>query len=277
MRITQIGWIISTALLSLLLSGCLAGRNFVSVERKFAQEQSPTGYHVVGRGETLYSIAWRYGHDYRQLASANGISSPFTIFPGQRIDVSKRVENYRVASSFPPARPPSVNTQVTVTPKPVKKPSKTHVVSKPLPPPAVASVVSPPPTVNMPTDKWIWPAEGELIGRFSVNNPVNKGVDILGKLGEPVLSAAAGTVVYAGQGLRGYGNLVIVKHNDTYLSAYAHTSRILVKEQQVVQIGEKIAEIGSTGTDRVMLHFEIRQNGTPVDPQKYLPKRSYNK
>jgi lipoprotein NlpD len=112
-----------------------------------------------------------------------------------------------------------------------------------------------------------------LIGHFSTKKPVNKGIDIAGALGESVLAAAAGTVVYAGQGLRGYGNLVIVKHNDTYLSAYAHTSRILVSEQEVVKAGQKIAEIGSTGTDKVKLHFEIRRNGKPVDPLRYLPSR----
>lgn len=111
------------------------------------------------------------------------------------------------------------------------------------------------------------------MARFSTKEPVNKGIDISGVLGDSVKAAAAGTVVYAGQGLRGYGNLVIVKHDDAYLSAYAHTSRILVSEQQVVKAGQKIAEKGSTGTDEVKLHFEIRKNGKPVDPLKYLPKR----
>lgn len=240
-----------------LLSGCLSGREFVSVERKFSNEQSATGFHLVERGETLYSIAWRYGIDYRELASANSIYSPYTIYPGQKIDVSGQ------GRSVPaPVRPS------------VENPSKPVAATQPsLPPPAPIIHSAPKSESFSAVIDWKWPANGRLIDRFSTKNPVNKGIDIAGSLGESVLAAAAGTVVYAGQGLRGYGNLVIIKHNDVYLSAYAHTSRILVSEQEVVKAGQKIAEIGSTGTDRVMLHFEIRQNGKPVDPLQYLPKR----
>jgi lipoprotein NlpD len=120
---------------------------------------------------------------------------------------------------------------------------------------------------------WSWPAKGKVIERFSTRNPQNKGIDISGKKGESVNAAAAGTVVYAGKGLRGYGNLVIIKHDAKFLSAYAHTSRILVREKEKIKAGQIIAEIGSTGTDRVKLHFEIRRNGRPVDPLQFLPKR----
>jgi lipoprotein NlpD len=120
---------------------------------------------------------------------------------------------------------------------------------------------------------WKWPAKGKVIGRFLANNSQNKGIDIAGELGESVNAGAAGTVVYAGKGLRGYGNLVIIKHDSKFLSAYAHTSLILVREKEKIKAGQIIAEIGSTGTDRVKLHFEIRRNGRPVDPLQFLPKR----
>lgn len=248
---------VTLVMLVTILSGCASGSNFVSVERKFREEKSPTGYHHVARGETLYSIAWRYGIDYRELASANSISSPYTIYPGQKIDVSGR------RKYTPVAKPTSVG-----------KPTKAPVVNTaPAPVVAETSHYSPVPEVINESSSWQWPANGRVIARFSTKEPVNKGIDIAGALGESVLAAAAGTVVYAGQGLRGYGNLVIIKHNDTYLSAYAHASRILVSEQEAVKAGQKIAEIGSTGTDGVKLHFEIRQNGKPVDPLQYLPGR----
>lgn len=240
------------------ITGCLSGREFISVEEKFSEQRLASGIHRVERGDTLYSIAWRYGIDFQQLASANSISAPYLIYPGQEIDVSG---TKRVVTAPAVAR--------------VEKPSAapaTAVVAATRPAPARPAPAPQPQTQAL--NDWVWPVNGRLIGRFSTRTPVNKGIDIAAPLGESVMAAAAGTVVYAGQGLRGYGNLVIVKHNDTYLSAYAHCSRILVNEQDVVKAGQKIAEIGSTGTDRVMLHFEIRQNGQPVDPLKYLPATS---
>jgi lipoprotein NlpD len=118
---------------------------------------------------------------------------------------------------------------------------------------------------------WIWPAHGNLIAGF--DEAKNKGLDIAGKAGEPVFASADGRVVYAGAGLRGYGNLIILKHNNTYLTAYAHNQTLLVKEDQSVQKGQKIAEMGNSDADRVKLHFEIRRQGKPVDPARYLPAR----
>ena len=241
-----------------LLTGCLSGREFVSVEEKFSKQESASGIHLVQKGDTLFSIAWRYGVDYRQLASANYIYSPYTIYPGQKIDV--RNINRKPASTKP----------VRVE-KPSKVPTKNSIPVTV--PPQISQNPPEKPAIQAETD-WKWPANGRLIGYFSTKKPVSKGIDITGSLGESVSAAAAGTVVYAGQGLRGYGNLVIIKHDDTYLSAYAHSSRILVREQEVVKAGQKIAEIGSTGTDKVKLHFEIRRNGKPVDPLEYLPSRS---
>ena len=240
-----------------LTTGCTASREFVSVEEKFSDRQKASGFHVVEAGDTLYSIAWRHGIDFRELANANSINPPYTIFPGQKIDLHAK------SLSSPSIKKPDVGKPSSgAETKPVRKPSPTQIGHNP------TKIV-----VKSGQIEWQWPLNGRLIRRFSTQKPINKGIDITAPLGDSVLAAAAGTVVYAGRGLRGYGNLVIIKHDDTYLSAYAHASRILVKEQQTVKAGQKIAEIGSTGTDSVKLHFEVRKNGKPVDPLKFLPPR----
>jgi lipoprotein NlpD len=147
------------------------------------------------------------------------------------------------------------------------KPVQSQAPVKPAP--AVTPIISTPRSAA----GWGWPSRGAVIGRFSSNGSLNKGIDIAGELGEPVLAASDGSVVYAGSGLRGYGELVIIKHSDTYVSAYGHNRRLLVREGQQVKVGQSIAEMGSTGTDRVKLHFEIRRQGKPVDPLQYLPRR----
>lgn len=219
------------------------------------------GYHTVKRGETLYSIAWAYGLDYRQLASANGIAYPYTIHPGQRL---RLVATTASASTASGSRPVTTASKPATTTKP--KPAPVAKPAAPAPKPA-----APP----MPTNKdpWSWPANGKVIETFSTSGRVNKGIDIAGQRGQPVQSTRSGKVVYAGTGIAGYGNLIIVKHDETYLSAYAHNDRILVKEGDAVKAGQKIAEMGDSGTDRVILHFEIRKEGKPVDPVAYLPRR----
>ncbi len=216
--------------------------------------------HHVSRGETLYSIAWRYNLDYRKLAAANGIPSDFKIYPGQHLQLTESVT---------PTPPPLLQRPklTKVSPKP-SRPQKSR--SKKETP--VVAKTSPSPTMPNP-NSWVWPARGKLISGFKSNRGLNKGIDIRGNLRDSVIAAAAGKVVYSGEGLRGYGKLVIVKHSDKYLSAYAHNHRILVDEGASVKQGQKIAEMGSTGTDSVKLHFEIRYDGKPIDPLKYLPKR----
>lgn len=241
-----------------LLIGCVTTGSFVSVERKFSERVPTSGFHHVKRGETLYAIAWTYGFDYRQLANINGIGAPYTIYPGQKIKVTGAKNTASAPTNMRDER---------------SKPTSSVAQNKPQSN-AVTAPYTPPKVSNNANPVWKWPANGRLIAQYSTSSPVNKGIDIAGSLGESIFAATEGTVVYAGQGLRGYGNLVIIKHNDTYLSAYAHANRILVSEQEVVKVGQPIAEIGSTGTDKVMLHFEIRQNGKPVDPLQYLPKRS---
>ena len=244
-------------LISVGMTGCINSREFISTEAKFSKSKKSTTFHVVEKGDTLFSIAWTYGWDYHKLASANSIPKPYIIYAGQKIDISNRV-----------ATKPS--TKVASVGKTSKRPAKKE---KPATSPNKASQTAPTKTILNTKDGWNWPAKGRVIERFSTRKPKNKGIDIAGKKGESVNAAAAGTVVYAGKGLRGYGNLVIIKHDAKFLSAYAHTSRILVREKEKIKAGQIIAEIGSTGTDKVKLHFEIRRNGRPVDPLQFLPKR----
>jgi lipoprotein NlpD len=234
-------------------------------ERKIS---SPPSYYTVRKGDTLYSISWRYGMDYKDVARINNIRSPYTIYVGQKIRFksnSKRAVTQRPSSSS------STQTQ-SVKPSPVPQ-------AKPVPAPKPATAtkaepkVSKEPFVGNQNLQWRWPTEGRVVSTYSNSSPGRKGIDIAGKAGQPVYAAASGKVVYSGNSLPRYGNLLIIKHNDVYLSAYAHSDRLLVKEGEVVKSGQKIALMGRTGTQRDQLHFEIRRNGKPVDPMRFLPKR----
>ena len=205
-----------------------------------------TGTYVVRKGDSLYSIAFRYGLDYKSLARINGVRPPYTIYVDQLIRL-------RVSAKSPKKDSAPVATQSSTRP-----PSK---VSKA--PPAPSALVA----------SWRWPLKGEVINRFSLAQPVNKGIDIAGDIGDTVRVAADGVVVYAGGNLRGYGQLVIVKHNDSFLSAYGNNEKMLVKEGEKVKAGKSIARVGKTAANVEMLHFEIRQDGKPVDPLRYLPTR----
>jgi lipoprotein NlpD len=205
----------------------------------------------VQRGDTLYGIASRNGIDMRDLASWNSIPAPYTIYPGQTIKL------YPGAGSTPTS---SATRPTTTTPtRPASAPKPATPAPTPVP---VNSGIS-----------WRWPADGHVIGRFAANDATKQGVDIAGSSGQSVRAAADGVVVYSGAGLVGYGELIIVKHNESWLSAYGHNRKRLVNEGQNVKAGQQIAEMGSSGASREMLHFEIRYNGKPVDPQQYLPKR----
>jgi lipoprotein NlpD len=267
------------AALSVLLVGCSSspsGGVRVVDRNSNAAPQRPTvttGQYVVRRGDTLFSIAFRYGWDYKALAARNQIPEPYTIRPGQtiRFDGRSNSTSSGVAAAPGTVRP-GVASTTTSTQTSASGSVKTTVISKPVA--AVPSVSAPPEGPAGPAPKgWTWPSNGVLIGKFSSNGSLNKGIDIAGDLGQPVLAASDGSVVYAGSGLRGYGELVIIKHSDTYVSAYGHNRRLLVREGQQVKAGQTIAEMGSTGTDRVKLHFEIRRQGKPVDPLQFLPRR----
>ncbi|WP_426141337.1 peptidoglycan DD-metalloendopeptidase family protein [Pseudomonas sp. DWP3-1-2] len=261
--------------LSVLLVGCSStpsgGARVVDRNAAPSRPTVTTGQYVVRRGDTLYSIAFRYGWDYKALAARNRIPEPFTIRPGQTIRFDGRSGSSSVATA---ARPGAVTSTSTTTSS--SGSVKTTVMSKSV---SVVPVVIPSsddkqtsPAGRSPTG-WTWPSNGVLIGKFSSNGSLNKGIDIAGDLGQPVLAASDGSVVYAGSGLRGYGELIIIKHSDTYVSAYGHNRRLMVREGQQVKAGQTIAEMGSTGTDRVKLHFEIRRQGKPVDPLQFLPRR----
>lgn len=217
-----------------------------------AVERSPADIHTVRRGDTLYSIAWAHGLDFRDVARWNTITPPYRIYPGQRLSLAAP------SASAAAARRPTVK----------ESPAKPPPSARP-PPPARQPPSSAPPKTVGPL-KWQWPATGLLEARFGGGGG-SKGIDIAGRQGTAIIAASAGKVVYSGGGLRGYGKLIIIKHNNTHLSAYAHNDQLLVQEGEWVNGGQRIARMGQSGTTRVKLHFQIRRNGQPVDPLLYLP------
>lgn len=225
------------------------------------------GQHTVKSGETLYGVAWRYGRNYRELGSANGLRAPWTILPGQVLHLDKRgrAPATAVAEAGVKRRAAAVTGSSARVPKPTRQPVITRK------PDTSAPLASQ--TQTVADIKWRWPHPGAVVANFSASGKVNKGIDIAGKSGDSVRAAASGSVVYAGSGLLGYGNLVIVNHSEQYLSAYGHNRKILVKEGENVQAGQIIAELGNSGAERPMLHFEIRKNGNPINPAYYLPAR----
>ena len=198
---------------------------------------------TVRRGDTLYALARIHNITPADLAAWNGLSEPYTIYPGQ----SLRLYPGAAAASRPTSTGNSVAARPT-QPAPTAAPASSGI-------------------------GWRWPADGALVGRFVAGETTKQGVDIAGSSGQPVRAAGPGVVVYSGAGLVGYGELIIIKHNDQWLSAYGHNRKRLVNEGQSVKAGEQIAEMGRTGAARDMLHFEIRYNGKPVDPLLYLPKK----
>lgn len=326
---------------ALTLAACVSPRSSVVVEpagsgrgqtvSPQARAAAPGGTYQVVKGDTLYSIAFRKGVDFRDLASWNGIAAPYTIWPGQALKLSSSGATPGAGANRPVAAShPATASQVpvaahstaaasaapgfqTVPPPP---PASSHgalpasapaaaVVAAPVvaaaaatsgaAPASATSVVpvagvptpthAPPPAATPPPApvasgatrsnggvNWRWPADGSLGKRFQSGDAI-PGIEVLGKSGDPVRAAADGVVVYSGNGLVGYGELVIIKHNDSFLSAYGHNSKRLVKEGQRVSAGQQIAEMGSTGSTRDELQFQIRRDGNPVDPLGYLPSR----
>ncbi len=250
--------------------------------------------YKVKKGDTLYSIAWGAGKDYAQIAKLNQLDKSYTIYPGQVLilDSKKNVKSNSQPSSSKnskskPQKPKDkIYKKQTVKQKQAVAQAKQNKPKKTLDPkPKSAYPVSngkqnvnhvvhkPSSTLPDKVSRWIWPVNGRVIGAFSAKEQGNKGIKIAGNRGDIIKATADGRVVYAGNALRGYGNLVIIKHSDDYLSAYAHADKILVKEKQHVSAGQTVAKMGSTGTNQVMLHFEIRYHGQSVNPLNYLPKR----
>lgn len=281
----------------LVIAGCAAPRGPAPVEDRGTMTRAPSaapggplittdasgkplpgienygkpGYYTVRPGDTIRRIGNETGQSWQNIVRWNNLENPDLIEVGQVLRV------------IPPVGPASGATSLATAPAPAE-----GVVTKPVAPPSAVVPSAPasaaagkPPVTASPSAPaansadedlgWIWPAHGTLIAGF--DDAKNKGFDIGGKAGDAVLAAADGRVVYAGAGLRGYGNLIILKHNNTYLTAYAHNQTLLVKEDQSVRKGQKIAEMGNSDADRVKLHFEIRRQGKPVDPARYLPSR----
>lgn len=261
--------------------------------------------YVVKKGDTLYSIGLNHGLDYREIAAANNIYEPFTIAIGQRLSLAslKKAEAEKAATGgyenevgvivtpidtgagVSSANNTSVVTPVLTEPKAQREPYSVEALNRKTPAKQIAKNSAPSKTTQTTTPQtasskvspvvtsttgWTWPTKGKVIAGFGQTK--NKGIDIAGNKGQAVTASASGKVIYAGSDLRGYGKLVIIKHSKSFLSVYAHNSKIIVKEGQLVKRGQNIAAMGNTDTNRVKLHFEIRQKGKSVDPAKFLPQ-----
>jgi lipoprotein NlpD len=254
-----------------------------------AMIQGRPGYYTVKRGDTLYSIALEFGADYRELAQQNRIEDPSKIRVGQELRIAPsedraaaqvgaaRVPGEIEARPLGPAPQTAQDSGMKTSPKALRLPyseqnlallSKSEIRTE-VKPEARPEPAKPAPERDPEAIEFAWPARGRLLAGFA--EPNNKGLDISGKPGDPVLAAASGRVMYTGTGIRGYGKLIVIKHDNNFNSVYAHNREILVKEGQNVTRGQRIAELGDTDADAPKLHFEIRKSGKPVDPAKYLP------
>jgi len=241
------------------------------------------GTHTVKRGDTLYSIAWRYGRDFRELAAGNHIPPPYIIHIGQKIRLDVRGIKIKSSTSRTSAtlarsdrHRARISSRKSVNGQLIVRDQRRYRTLK--------HQLNAPHFREVGGVRWQWPYVGKVIARYSVassrkgntrknNKNLNKGIDIKGKFGDAIRAAAAGEVVYAGSALRGYGRLIILNHNEHYLSAYGFNKKIFVKEGQIVKAGDVIAEMGKNRLQQTLLHFEIRKDGRPVNPVWYLPKR----
>jgi len=231
------------------------------------RSDGPSSVYPVKRGDTLYSIAWQHGLEVKQLASMNGIRYPYTIYAGQRLVVSR---------SGPAPGAPVVQRRPIVA-RPLPAPGDQTAAARSPPPPPAEPAPAPRPPVTAATTAgfdgtWVWPTRGRVVRGFRQDSTGKKGISIGGNTGQPVMAAASGKVVYVGSGLVGYGRLIIIKHNESLLSAYGHNSQLLVEEGDQVKAGQTIAKMGNSGATQTALYFEIRKDGKPVNPLQYLPR-----
>ncbi|GHE87367.1 peptidoglycan DD-metalloendopeptidase family protein [Thalassotalea profundi] len=267
-----------TVIIVLLLVGCSSRQSpapVVDVKahvplHKRVKSSITTTEYIVKKGETLYSIAWRADLDVRELAQLNNIPPPYRIYPKQKLFLDKNARN--TSNSNTSTETPQIG-QPKVVKKPVATSKKQAYGGNTRRENSSNNSPLSTGTFSQKISQWKWPNNGRVISKFSTKKQGNKGIDIAGNKGDLIKAAADGKVVYAGDVLRGYGRLIIIKHNDDYLSAYAHNDSILVKEQQTVKAGQVIAKMGDTEAKRVMLHFEVRFRGKSVNPLKYLPRR----
>ena len=236
---------------ALALVACGGGSGQTPVINKSPYRVIPAATKVLPK-DSIYSIAWRFGLNFQDIAKWNGLADPYKILSGQSLRL-------RASSDSSGSSQSTVSAVSVASTRSVTKPAVTKPVAKPKP--VETTTASP--------GQWGWPAKGKVIGKFSRSKGQN-GIQIAAAAGSAIRATAAGEVVYAGQGLRGYGKLIIVKHSPSYLSAYAHNRTILVAEGERINSGHQIAQMGSSGTDRTMLHFEIRKDGKPVDPLGFL-------
>jgi lipoprotein NlpD len=226
------------------------------------------GYYSVRPGDTLTKIALDHGQAWRDIAKWNGLDNPNMIEVDQVLRVAPPLME---AAANRQTKPVMAQNQVPPSSATNNTPTPTATSASTSNTPSATPSASPPANASDDGMAFAWPHPGPVLAGF--DEAKNKGLDFAGKAGDPVLAAGDGKVVYAGSGLRGYGNLIILKHNNTYLTAYAHNQTLLVKEDQNVIKGQRIADMGSSDSDRVKLHFEIRKQGKPVDPAKLLPAR----
>lgn len=271
-----------------LLSGCsyhppapIEEQSDAMVKRQLNSD----GTYYVRSGDTLYAIAFAYGADPRNVAKWNEISSPYTIYPGQKLRLSAPASGSRSSSSG--VQISTVKTPGRSTTKTVSSPGKTSTrapQAKPAPAtsspkPVASSTVKTTAPAKAPASyaadpkSWKWPTKGRLHRTYDASDPARNGIEIVGKEGQPIIATASGQVVYSGNGLIGYGELIIIKHSEKMLSAYAHNKVRLVNEGEQVSAGQKIAEMGRDASNEQLLHFEIRARGKPVNPLTYLPKK----
>ncbi len=238
--LSAVGCFISSMTVGVFLLSSCSPHYTAPIEDGWHSKVGKASRYVVQRGDTLYSIAWSFGYDYRALAATNNLRSPYILERGQTLKMSVA---QRAVQGVPPRKHQY---------KPQSQPRR-----------AVN-------TINMGPIKLRWPTSGKVVSQFSRKYGGNKGIDIRGLYKQFVIAAGSGLVVYAGSGLRGYGQLIIVKHSNEYLSAYANNAKILIRQGQTVRSGQKIALMGRDNAGRTRLHFELRRNGQPVDPMRYL-------
>jgi len=259
-----------------LLAACSSRQINAPVGDRSARPLRNPDYHRVRQRDTLFSVAFLYGYTVDELAAWNRLHAPYNIYKGQQLRLTvpaKTTAGKGGARVSKPKKQPPKSSQPKI------RQAKKVITKAPsrMPPRGVSSTPTSgsrtPPATSGAAVNWSWPASGRVIRGYDSKSTGKKGVDIIGKSGESVRAAAAGKVVYSGSGLSGYGRLIIIKHNKNFLSAYAHNRKLIAREGQWVEKGAVIAHMGSSGTDRTQLHFEIRKKGRPVDPLRYLPKR----
>ncbi|MCU7835548.1 MAG: peptidoglycan DD-metalloendopeptidase family protein [gamma proteobacterium symbiont of Taylorina sp.] len=251
---------------AIVASGCTS--TYAPVEQRNAAKSKDTRkysgktpkYYTIKKGDTLFSIAWLYGLDYKTIAKRNNIIKPYRIYVGKKIRLTGSAAKSKVKNTRTVSNKKKTVRYTGKTKKTIKKSTiaKSHV--------KIIHKVKSSTKLN-----WVWPVKGKIIQQYSPKRG-KKGIDISAAQGTLIKSSEAGKVVYSGQGLVGYGRMLIIKHNETYLSAYAHNQNLMVTEGESVKKGQNIARLGRSGTDRFKLHFEIRKNGKPVNPMSYLPR-----